>query len=45
MLTVGYAYNDYWRLKNITHNGFDYEFTYDNRGNVTPDLFQRPYSL
>ncbi len=33
--TVGYAYDDYWRLKKITHNGFDYEFTYDKWGNVT----------
>ena len=35
MHTVGYAYDDYWRLKKITHNGFDYEFTYDKWGNVT----------
>ena len=33
--TVGYTYDDYWRLKKITHNGFDYEFTYDKWGNVT----------
>ena len=35
MHTVGYTYDDYWRLKKITHNGFDYEFTYDKWGNVT----------
>ena len=45
MHTVGYTYDDYWRLKKITHNGFDYEFTYDKWGNVTSNLFQRPYSL
>ena len=29
-----YSYEDY-RLKNITHNGFNYSFAYDSFGNVT----------
>ncbi|MBS6565512.1 MAG: hypothetical protein KH317_08970, partial [Clostridiales bacterium] len=35
MHTVGYTYDQYWRLKKITHNGFDYDFVYDKWGNVT----------
>ena len=35
MHTVGYTYDQYWRLKKIAHNGFDYDFVYDKWGNVT----------